>query len=178
MIRSMNNPYLISSTQVAFADYSQVSPGSQCLGKTANKHLIVHPDSKPPARHARFGYLENSGSDRPALSDKRVVDLDPLRREVFPKLAVLERSAKLLFPPPDVFNGICIDRFIRAAMRLSIRLLVSFEIYTSGLNTTAERCLPDGMAGRPLYSNSRGRPTLTEKSFLYSSSLFHAFAGS
>jgi hypothetical protein len=139
MIRSMNHPYLIASSNITLNEDSQVCSGSQRLGKTTNKHLIVHPDSKSPTRHPWFGYLENNGSDRPALSDKRVVDLDPLRRQVLAKLAVLERSAKLLFPPPRVFDGICIDRLIRASVRLAIRLLVSFEIYTSGSNTTVDR---------------------------------------
>ena len=46
MIRSMNHPYFISNAELAFVDNSEVSAGPQGLGKTANKYLIVHPDSK------------------------------------------------------------------------------------------------------------------------------------
>jgi hypothetical protein len=139
MIRSVNHSYLISGAEIAFANYSQVGAGSQRLSKTTNKHLIVHPDSKSPARHPRFGHFEHGGSDLPVLSDQRIIHRDPFRREVLAKLAILERPTELLLPPPHVFNRICVDRFIKASMRLAIRLIVSVEIYTSGLDTTVDR---------------------------------------
>src|SRR2546427_147396 len=148
MIRSVHHADLISSAQITFDYYSQVCPGSQRLGKAARKHLVAHPNSKPPARHPRFGYFKNGGTDFPALADERIVHLDPLRREVFPKSAVLERSADLLFPPSYVFHSVSVDRFIGAAVCLAIRLVVSFQIYASGRNTAGDRRFPDGTFGR------------------------------
>ena len=75
-----------------------------------------------------------------------------------------KRSTDLLLPPPSVFYGVCVDRFIASAVCLAIRLVVSGEVDPSG-------CDPPGagdfqialLAGRPLYSNVRTLPTLTER---------------
>jgi hypothetical protein len=139
MIGSLDYPDLISGAHITLDDYSQVSPGSQRLGEAARKHLIVHTDSKPPARYARLGNLKNSGPDLPTLSDERIVHLDPLRREVFAKVTVRKRSTDLLCPPPYIFDGVCVDRFIGSAVCLAIRLVVSVKIYTSGCDPTDGR---------------------------------------
>src|SRR5262249_9069872 len=60
----------------------------------------------------RFGYFKYAGADRPTLANERVVHRDSFRREIFPELAVLKRSAKLLFPPPQIFYGVRIHRFV------------------------------------------------------------------
>jgi len=96
MTGSLDYPDLISGLHSTLDDYSEVSPRAQRLGEVARKHLIVHPDSKPPARNSRLGNLKNNGPDLPALSDERVVHLNPFRREVLAKLAVGKRSADLL----------------------------------------------------------------------------------
>src|SRR5262245_31429658 len=139
MSRPVNQPDLVSSAESTFADYAQVCAGPQRLGKTANKHLVVHANSKPPARHPRFGHFENRRSDLPALSDQRIIYCQPFRCEVFAKLAVLERSAKLPFPPACVFNGICVNRFINASVRFAIRLFVAVEIYSSRTDASGDR---------------------------------------
>jgi hypothetical protein len=77
MIGSLDYPDLVSGAHITLDYYSQVSPGSQRLGETARKHLIVHPHSQPPARYPRLGNLNNSGPDLPTLSDERIVHLDP-----------------------------------------------------------------------------------------------------
>lgn len=100
MIGYLDDPDLISGADIALDDYSQVSPGPQRLGEAARKHLVVHPNSKPPAGYPRLGNLKNAGSDLPTLSDERIVHLDALRREVFAKLTICKRSPDLLFPPP------------------------------------------------------------------------------
>jgi hypothetical protein len=132
MIGSLDHPDLIFGTHIALVDYSQVWPRAHRLGKAAGKHPIVHPDAKTPARYPRFGNLKHSGPDPPALSDERIVHLDPSGREVFAELAVLERSADLLYPPPYILDRVCIDRFIGSPMCLAIRLIVSGKVYTSG----------------------------------------------
>ncbi len=90
MIGAMNHPHLISRAEIAFGDYSQVSTGSKRLGKTADRHLIAHPDSKSPARNARFGYFEDSGSNLPSLSDQRIIHRHPFGREVLAEFTELE----------------------------------------------------------------------------------------
>src|SRR5205823_4649780 len=132
MIGSLDYPDLISGTHITLDDYSEVRPRSQRLGETARKHLIVHPNSKPPARYSRLGNLKNNGSDLPTLSDERIVHFNPLCREILAKLPVCKRSADLLFPPPCVFDGVCVDHFIGPPVCLAIRLVVSGKIYTSG----------------------------------------------
>jgi hypothetical protein len=139
MIRSMNHTNLIASGQIALDNYSQIGPGPQRLRKAARKHLVAHPDSKAPARHARFRYFKNSGSNLPAFSDERVIHVDSFRREVFAKPAVLERQSEMLFPPLYVFHGVSVDRFIGTPVGFAIRLLVAFKIYTSGSHTTGDR---------------------------------------
>src|SRR6266851_10461708 len=111
MIRSLDYPDLISGAHIPFDDYSKVSPRSNRYGEAARKQVIVHPNSKPPARYPRLGNLNNSGPDLPTLSDERIVHLDPFRREVFAKLTECKRSAALLFPPPYVFDGVYVDHF-------------------------------------------------------------------
>src|SRR5262249_30650232 len=118
------------------------------LGKTADKPLIVHPNSKPPARDPWFGNLKDTGTDFPTLSDDRIVHRDSFRREIFPKLAVLKRSTELLFPPPHVFYGIGIHRFIWPPVRFTIGLIVSFKIDASGCNTASNRQFPNRAFGR------------------------------
>src|SRR5262249_34033729 len=88
MIGSLDDPDFISGTHTTLDDDSQIRPGSQGLGEATRKQLIIHPNSQPPAGDSRLGNLENSRSDRPALSDQRIVHLDPFRREVFAKLAI------------------------------------------------------------------------------------------
>jgi hypothetical protein len=139
MIGSLDYLDLISGSQGTLDDYSQVSPGSQRLGEAARKHLIVHPNAKPPARYSRLGNLKNYRSDPPTLSDERVVHLNPFDREIFAKLAVGKRSADLLFPPSCVFDGIGVERFIGSPVRLAIRLIISGKIYTSGCDPTEGR---------------------------------------
>src|SRR5262245_26446534 len=58
VLRPFDYPDLISSTNRALNDDAQVCPGSQGFGKSAHKPLIVHPNSQPPARDPRFGYLK------------------------------------------------------------------------------------------------------------------------
>src|SRR5262245_57476557 len=139
MIGSLDYPNLISGAHLTLDDYSQVSPGSQRLGETARKHFIVHPNAKPPARYPRLGHLKNSGPDLPTLSDERSVHLDLFRREIFAKLTIGQRSADLLFPPPEVFDGVGIDCFIGSPVCLAIRLVVSGKVYTVGCDPTDGR---------------------------------------
>src|SRR5262245_8782471 len=112
MIGSLDYSDLITGAHITLDDYSQVSPRAQRLGEAARKQLIVHPNSEPPTRYPRLGNLKKGGPDLPALSDERIVDLDPLCREVLAKLTVFKRSPDLLFPPPYVFDGVGVDRFI------------------------------------------------------------------
>jgi len=58
MIGSFHNRDFISSPHVTLDGDSQVSAGPQRLREAARKHLIVHPNAKPPARYARLGDLE------------------------------------------------------------------------------------------------------------------------
>ena len=148
VLRSFDDPDLIFSADRALNDDTQVCPGSQRFGKSADKSLIVHPNSQPPARDPRFGYFKYAGADRPTLADKRVVHRDSFRREIFPELAVLKRSAKLLFPPPHIFYGVSIHRFVGPPVRFTIGLIVSFKIDASGRNTAGNRRFPNGTFGR------------------------------
>ena len=149
--RSFDDPDVISSADRALNDDAQVCPGSQRFGKSAHKPLIVHPNSQPPAWNAWFGYFKHGAADRPTLADERVVHRDSFRREIFPKLAVLKRSAEFFFPPLHVFHGVRIHRFIGPSVRFTIGLIVSFKIDASGRDTTGNRRLPDrALAGRPL----------------------------
>jgi hypothetical protein len=136
MVGSLDYSDLISGPHITLDDYSEVSPGSQRLGEAARKRLIVHPNSEP---YARLGSLNNNGSDLPTLSDERIVHLNPFRREIFAKLTVCKRTADLLFPPPCVFDGICVDYFIGSTVCLAIRLVVSGQIYTTGCDPTDGR---------------------------------------
>src|SRR5262245_16956178 len=122
MIGSLDYPDLIAGPHITLDDYSEVRPRSQCLGEAAWKPLIVHPNSEPPARDSRLGNLENRRRDLPTLPDERIVHLNPFCREIFAEFAVCKRSAHLLFPPPRVFDGVCIDRFIGSPDRKSTRL--------------------------------------------------------
>jgi hypothetical protein len=149
VIRSFDYPDLISSTDRALKNDSQVCPRPQRFGKTAHKPLIVHPNSKPPARDPWFGYFKHGGADRPTLADERVVHRDSFRREIFSKLAVLKGSAELFFPPPHIFHRVRIHRFIGPPVRFTIGLVVSFKIYPSGRDTTGNRRFPNGAFGRP-----------------------------
>jgi len=139
MIGSLDDPDLISGSHITLNDDSQISPGSRRLGEAARKQLIIHPNSKPPARDARLGNLENSGSDLPTLSDERIVHLNAFGRKVLAKLTMSKRSTDLLFPPPCVFDRVCVDRFIGSSVCLSIRLVVSGKVYTSGCDATDGR---------------------------------------
>ena len=67
-----------------------------------------------------------------------MVQLNPFRREILAKLTGCERSTDLLLPPPSVFYGVCVDRFIASAVCLAIRLVVSGEVDPSGCDA------PDG----------------------------------
>jgi hypothetical protein len=136
MIGSLDHPDLIPGPHITFDDQSEVSPWSQRLGEAARKHLVVHPNSKPPARNSWLGNLENKGSDLPTLSDERVVHLNPFRREILAELAVGERSADLLCPPPCVFDGVGVDHLIGSPVRLAIRLVIPGKVYTSGRDPT------------------------------------------
>ena len=90
MIGSLGYPDLISGAHIALDDDSQVRPRPHRLGEAAWKPRIVHPDSKPPARDTRFGYLKYGGADLPTLANECVVHRNSFRREIFPKLAVLK----------------------------------------------------------------------------------------
>jgi hypothetical protein len=148
MIGPLDYPDLIPGPHISLDNYSQVSPGPQCIGEAARKHLIIHPNSKPPARDSRFGYLKDRGPDLPPLSDERLVRLNPFRREVFAKLTGCKRSADLLFPPPCVFDGVCVDRFIGPPVCHAVRLVVSGKIDTSGCDPPVGRRFPDSTLGR------------------------------
>jgi hypothetical protein len=139
MTGSLDYPNLISSAHCALNDDSQVRARSHRLGEAARKDRIVHPNSKSPARDPWLGNLKNGGPDLPTLSDERMVHLYAFRREVFAKLAVCKRSADLLFPPPCVFDGICVDGFIGSPMRLSVCLVVSVEVDASSGDPTGDR---------------------------------------
>src|SRR5262249_17132621 len=83
MIGPLDHPDLIPGPHLALDDDSEVRPGPQRRGEAARKRLIVHPNSKPPARDSRLGNLKDNGSDLPTLSDERLVPLNPFGREVF-----------------------------------------------------------------------------------------------
>src|SRR5262245_11302 len=139
MIRSLNDPDLISGTHIPLDDYSQVRPGSQGLSEAARKHLVIHPNSKPPARYPRLRNLKKGSPDLPTFSYKRIVDLEAFSGKVLPKLTVRKGSADLLFPPSYVFDGVCVDCFIGSPVSVAIRLLVSLKIYTLSCDSTADR---------------------------------------
>jgi hypothetical protein len=138
VIRRFHDRDLVSSPHVALDDYPEVSPGSQRLGEAARKHLIVHPNSKPPARYSRLGNLENCRPDLPALSDERIVHVNPFGREIFAQLAIGKRSADFLFPPTCILDGVCVDHFIGSPVRLAIGLVISGKIYTSDGDPTED----------------------------------------
>src|SRR5258706_9863466 len=100
--RSFDDPDLISSADRALNNDAQVCPGSQRLGETAHKPLIVHSNSKPPARDPRLGYFKHGGAERPKLSDQRLLHRDSFRPQIFPQLTGLQRSGEFLFPPPPL----------------------------------------------------------------------------
>ena len=139
MIGSFHYADLIFSRHVTLDNYSQVSSGPQRIREAARKHLIAHPNAKPPARYSRLGNLKNYGTDPPALSNERIVHANPLGREIFAKLAVGKRSADLLFPPAGVFDGVGVERFVGSSVCLAIRLVVSGKIYTTGCDPTDGR---------------------------------------
>jgi len=157
--RPFEDPDLISSADRALKNDSQVCPRSQRFGKTAHKPLIVHPNSKPPARDPWFGYFKHGGADRPTLADKCVVHRDSFRREIFSKLAVLERAAEFLLPPSCVLDRVCVDCLIGTAMSLTIRLIVSFEIDSASCNTPGNRRFPNGAFGGPTVKIKLARPS-------------------
>src|SRR4029077_12329696 len=132
--------------------------------KTAHKPLIVHPNSKPPARDPWFGYFKHGGADRPTLADERVVHRDSFRREIFSKLAVLKGSAELFFPPPHIFHRVRIHRFIGppCALRSAWSSPSRFTPRAAIRPATGDFQMAL-LAGRPLYSNSRTVPTLTDR---------------
>jgi len=163
VIRSFDYPDLISSGDRALNDDSQVCSGPQRFGKSTHKPLIVHPNSKPPARDPWFGYFEDSGADLPTLANESVVHGDSFRREILPKLAELKRSAELLFPPPHVFYGVRIRRFIGPPVRFTIGLIVSFKIYSSGRDTTGNRRFPNRAFGRPTVIIKLARPSNVDR---------------
>src|SRR5215831_18974626 len=110
----------ITDLRVWILTDSSASPAGALgvLPERGTFHLVVHPNSKPPARNSWLGNLENKGSDLPTLSDERVVHVNPFRREILAELAVGERSADLLFPPPCVFDGVGVDHLIGAPCAL------------------------------------------------------------
>src|SRR6266496_403144 len=132
LIGFLDNPNLIAGADVTLGDDSQVGAGAHRLGEPAHKLVVVHSHAKPPARDPRLGNFEEGRPDLPTLADERTVHVDPVRREVLAELAVCERSADLLLPPPSVFNGVDVDRFVRTSVRRAIRLIVSGKIDSSG----------------------------------------------
>jgi hypothetical protein len=148
VIGSLGDANLITGSHFTLDDDSQVSTRPQCLCEAAWKSLIIHPNSKPPARDARLGNLENRRPDLPMLSDERLVRVDPFRCEVFAKLAGCKRSADLTFPPARVFDGVCVDRFIGPPMGLAIRLVISGKVDTLGRDPSEDRRFPDSAPGR------------------------------
>src|SRR5207248_1455208 len=76
MIGPLDHPDLIPGPHLTLDDYSEVRPRSHRLGEAARKHLIVHPNAKPPAGDSRLGNLQHHGSDLPTLSDERSVHLN------------------------------------------------------------------------------------------------------
>jgi hypothetical protein len=139
MIRSLDYPNLIPGPDITLDDYSEVSPRSQRVGETAWEHRIVHPNAKPPTRYSWLRNLDNNGSDLPTLSDECIVHLNPFCRDILTELTVCERSADLLFPPPCVFNRVCVEHFIGSPVCLAIRLVVSGKIYASDWDPTDGR---------------------------------------
>jgi hypothetical protein len=130
---------LVSGPHVTLDDYAEVGPGSQRLRETAWKRLVVHPNSKPPARYARLGNLKDYRPNLPTLADERMIHVDSLGREVFAKLTVGKHPPDLLLPPVRILDGVGVKRFIRSPVRLAIRLVVSGKIDTSGGNSTDNR---------------------------------------
>jgi hypothetical protein len=159
MIRSPDYSNLIPGTYITLNDQSQVCSRSQCLGKTAREELVVHPNTKPPARDPWLGYFKDCGADRPPLADERIVHRDSFRREIFPKLAVLKRSTEFFFPPPRVFYGVRVHHFIGPPVRFAIRLIVAVEIYSTNGYTTVDRRFPNGAFGRPAVIVKLARPS-------------------
>jgi hypothetical protein len=159
VIRSFDESDIISSADRALDNDAQVCPRPQRFGKSSRKHLIVHPNPQPPARNPRFGYLKYGGADRPTLANERIVHRDSFRREIFPKLAVLKRSAELFFPPTHVFYGVRIHRFIRPPVRFTIGLIVSFKIDASGCDTAGNRRFPNRAFGRSTVIIKLARPS-------------------
>jgi hypothetical protein len=139
MIGSLDYPDLVPGAYIALDDYSQVRPGAQRLGEAARKRLVVHPNAKPPAGDSRLGNLEKRGPNLPLLADERIAHLDSFRREIFAKLTVVQRSADLLFPPPYVLDGVCVDRLIGPPMGGAIRLVVSGKVDTSDCDPAGDR---------------------------------------
>ena len=139
MSGSLDYPDLISGPNVTLDHDSEVRPGSQRVSEAARKRLIVHPDSKPPARDARLGNLKNRRPDLPTLSHERIVHVNPCCREIFAKLTVGKRPANLLFPPACVLDGVGVERFIGPPVRLAIRLVISGKIDTSRCDPTDGR---------------------------------------
>src|SRR5215469_345784 len=105
----------------------------------SGKELVVHPHSKTPTRNPRLGHLEHGCADLPSFADQRTVHIDALQGEVLAKLTVRERTAELLLPPPVVLHRVGVERFVRSAVHLTVRLLVSLEIHASSSDPASDR---------------------------------------
>jgi hypothetical protein len=96
---------------------------------TLMNERLFHNDDGPPTP-CLLVTLFGASNELPLARAQGAPEARPRRRQAG-RLAVHERSAELLFPPPDVLDGVGVDRSVGSTMCLTIALIVSVEIDAS-----------------------------------------------
>jgi hypothetical protein len=83
--------------------------------------------------------FQRTRSHLEALSDESTGPIDSRSRQVLAESSRFERASELLFPEANIFEGIGVDRFVGAAVDLSIGLVISLEVHARKRDRSRDR---------------------------------------
>src|SRR5262249_30256051 len=99
-----HDTHLVAGADVALLDDAQIRPGPAGAREALREQRVSYAHAELPARQARLAHLEEGRSNRPALADHRVEQMQTLHGEVLPETAGPDAPSELRLPPARVLE--------------------------------------------------------------------------
>ncbi len=151
VVGSGENSNRIGTSKCPLSDDPQVSSRPLRFGESRGKTRILNLYAELIARNPGLGNFEFDRTNYPPFADHRPCNVYSLNREILAEIARPKGSMLLFRKPFVVFNGVRIDRFVRAAVIFAISLIIALDVHSSDSHASIDRFLvnPSGNRSSP-----------------------------
>ena len=131
VLRAVCDNDRVTRGNVTLDDHAKIGAQPPSSLKSRREMCITNSNAELVAGEPRLCYLQLCGPDPPALAHERGPEIDSLDSQILAEHRRVRVDSFTLVPVPVVFDGIGIDRLVRTAVHLAVRLIVASEVHSS-----------------------------------------------